>query len=200
MHTITCNISDSDGRPARLFICSCLYKKPKKWYYNLRKKKFENLKNSSFKKEKFRHEKYLTKPYYIQDILRLVTVIVEEDQINTPICSPGALIRQYSHNHFRSCGNFLVKFKKSILVIVSFHSCSNFSVKFIRSYWISQVNNPPFRQNACSFYLFWNSEIFVEQIGWFDWLDWKFRFRFRHCITCSLRKNSRRTNKCHQFL
>ena len=26
----------------------------------------------------------------------LVTVIVEEDQINPPICSPGAFIRQYS--------------------------------------------------------------------------------------------------------
>ena len=29
-----------------------------------------------------------TKPYDIYDILRLVTIIVEEDQINTPTCSP----------------------------------------------------------------------------------------------------------------
>ena len=34
---------------------------------------------------------YETKPY---DLPRLVTVIVEEDQINTPTCSPGAFIRQ----------------------------------------------------------------------------------------------------------
>ena len=31
----------------------------------------------------------------IHDILRLVTVSVEEDQINTPTCSPGVFIRQY---------------------------------------------------------------------------------------------------------
>ena len=30
----------------------------------------------------------------MEDILRLVTVPVEEDQINTPDCSPGAFIRQ----------------------------------------------------------------------------------------------------------
>ena len=41
--------------------------------------------------------------------------------------------RSYSHNHFSRCENFLVKFIKSIFVIVSFRSCSNFSVKFIRS-------------------------------------------------------------------
>ena len=33
------------------------------------------------------------------DLLCLVTVIVEEDQINTPTCSPGAFIRQYK-THF----------------------------------------------------------------------------------------------------
>ena len=32
---------------------------------------------------------------YLEDISRLVTVTVEEDQINTPDCSPGAFIRQY---------------------------------------------------------------------------------------------------------
>ena len=35
-----------------------------------------------------------TKPYDTEDISRLVTVPVEEDQINTPDCSPGAFIRQ----------------------------------------------------------------------------------------------------------
>ena len=50
----------------------------------------------------------------------------------------------YSHDHFHCCGNFSVKFKKSILVVVSFQSSSNFSVKFNRSYCIRQINNPPF--------------------------------------------------------
>ena len=36
-----------------------------------------------------------TKPYDTEDISCLVTVTVEEDQINTPTCSPGAFIRQY---------------------------------------------------------------------------------------------------------
>ena len=36
-----------------------------------------------------------TKPYDTEDISRLVTVPVEEDQINTPDCSPGAFIRQH---------------------------------------------------------------------------------------------------------
>ena len=33
-----------------------------------------------------------------EDISRLVTVPVEEDQINTPDCSPGAFIRHYFCN------------------------------------------------------------------------------------------------------
>ena len=36
-----------------------------------------------------------TKPYDTEDISRSVTVTVEEDQINTPACSPGAFIRHY---------------------------------------------------------------------------------------------------------
>ena len=40
---------------------------------------------------------YETKPY---DLLRLVTVTVEEDQINTPTCSPGAFIQQYQAAKF----------------------------------------------------------------------------------------------------
>ena len=38
-------------------------------------------------------------------ILRLVTVIVEEDQINTPTCSPGAFIRHVE----RLFGGFLIE-------------------------------------------------------------------------------------------
>ena len=37
---------------------------------------------------------YETKPY---DLLRLVTVNVEEDQINTPTSSPGAFIQQLKY-------------------------------------------------------------------------------------------------------
>ena len=48
-----------------------------------------------------------TKPYDIQNILRLVTVTVEEDRINIPICSPGAFIRQ--HNQKQCEAQFLRK-------------------------------------------------------------------------------------------
>ena len=39
---------------------------------------------------------------YIEDISCLVTVTVEEDQINTPTCSPGAFIRQLIKEKFLS--------------------------------------------------------------------------------------------------
>ena len=39
--------------------------------------------------------KYKNTSEIVVDILRLVTVIVEEDQINTPTCSPRSFIRQH---------------------------------------------------------------------------------------------------------
>ena len=81
-----------------------------------------------------------TKPYDTEDISRLVTVSVEEDQINTPICSPGAFIWQKNYSFTllaKICSIYLV-FSAKLTKMVA-HSKYFFFYKNCKTHYTVEV-------------------------------------------------------------
>ena len=102
----------------------------------------------------------------------LLTVIVEEDRINTPFSSPAAFVRQYIHNRLLQFVLRVCPISLSTLEYLSFFKFGNLNFGKIAKLWVSTKNHP-----ILSSYFSWWDEWYkfchalwsLDGAGWDRW-------------------------------